>query len=68
MPSGFALFHDVPAGTIFGELDSMAEYKTQFVFKGKKKDIVKVSISNLPYPNQQTDVEIPNDLRDHVIV
>ena len=46
----------------------MIEHKTQFVFKGKREHIDKVSIPNIAYPNQHIDIEIPHGSRDHVIV
>ena len=46
----------------------MIEHKTQFAFKGKREHIDKVSIPNIAYPNQHTDIEIPHGSRDHVII
>ena len=46
----------------------MAEYRTRLAFKGKREQIVKVNISNMVYPNQHIDIEIPHGSRDHVIV
>ena len=46
----------------------MIEHKTQFSFKGKRGHIDKVSIPNIAYPNQHTDIEILHGSRDHVII
>ena len=54
--------------SIYGELDPMVEQRTQFAFKGKREQIIKVNIPDIAYPNQHTDIEIPHDSRDHVIV
>ena len=54
--------------SIYGELDPMVEHRTQFAFKGKKEHIAKVNMPNIAYPNQHTDIEIPDGSRDHVII
>ena len=54
--------------SVYGELDPMAEYRTQFTFKCKRKHIAKVNMSNIAYMNQHIDIEIPRGSRDHVIV
>ena len=46
----------------------MVEHKSQFVFKGKRKLIAKVTMSNIAYPGQHNDIEIPHGSRDHVII
>ena len=46
----------------------MTKHKIQFAFKGKREHIAKVNMSNIAYPNQQIDTEIPHGSRDHVIV
>ena len=33
--------------SVYGELDPMTEQRIQFAFKGKRKYIVKVNISNI---------------------
>ena len=53
--------------TIYGELDRMVEHRTQFAFKGKREHISKVKMSNIAYPSQHIDIEIPHGSRDHVI-
>ena len=54
--------------SVYGELDPMAEHRTQFAFKGKREHIAKINIPNIAYPNQDIDIEIPHGSRDHVIV
>ena len=54
--------------SIYGELDPIAEHRTQFAFKRKREHIAKVNMPNITYPNQHTDIEIPHGSRDHVIV
>ena len=54
--------------SIYGELDPIAEHRTQFPFKGKREHITKVNMPNITYPNQHSDIEIPHGSRDHVIV
>ena len=46
----------------------MPEERTQFPLKGKREHIAKVNISNLAYPSQYINTEIPHDSRDHFIV
>ena len=46
----------------------MVEHRTQFAFKVKRKHIAKVNMPNIAYPNQHIDIEIPHDLRYHVII
>ena len=53
---------------IYRELDSIAEHRTQFAFKGKREHISKVNMPNIAYPNQNIGIEIPHGSRDHVIV
>ena len=43
--------------SIYGELDPMVEYRTQFAFKGKREHIFKVSIPNIAYPGQPMILE-----------
>ena len=54
--------------SVYGELDPMAEHRMQFAFKGKKENIAKVNISNIAYPNQYIDIEIPHGSRYHAII
>ena len=54
--------------SVYGELDPMAEHRTQFAFKGKREHIAKVNVLNIAYPDQHIDIEIPHGSRDHVIV
>ena len=54
--------------SVYGELDPMVEYRTQFAFKGKREHIAKVNMPNIAYPNQHIDTEIPHVSRDHVII
>ena len=51
--------------SFYGELDPMVEHSAQFAFKGERKHIVKVNMSNIAYPNQLIDIEIPYGSRDH---
>ena len=53
---------------VYGELDLMVEYRTQFAFKGKREHITKVNMPNIAYPNQHIDIEVPHGSRNHVIV
>ena len=53
---------------VYRELDPMIEHRTQFAFKGKIEHIAKVSMSNIAYPNQHIDMEIPHGSRDRVII
>ena len=46
----------------------MVEHRTQFAFKCKREHIAKVNMSNIAYPNQHIDIEIPHSSRDHVII
>ena len=52
---------------IYGGLDPMPKHRTPF-FKGKRKHIAKVNVPNVVYLNQNINVEISHDPRDHVIV
>ena len=54
--------------SVYGELDSMVEHRTQFVFRGNRKHITKVNMPNIAYPSQHIDIEIPHGSRDHVII
>ena len=54
--------------SIYGELNTEPEHRTQFASKGKREHIVKVNIPNIGYPNQHIDVEIPAESRDQVVV
>ena len=54
--------------SVYGELDSMVEHRTQFAFKEKREHIAKVNMPNIAYPSQHTDIEIPHGSRDHVII
>ena len=54
--------------SVYRELDSMVEHRTQFVFKGKREHITKVNIPNIACPKQHTDIEIPHGPRDHAII
>ena len=54
--------------SIYGELNPEPEHRTQFAFKGKREQIVKVNIPNIGYSNQHIDVEIPAGSRDQIIV
>ena len=53
---------------VYGKLNSMAEHRTQFVFKGKREHIAKVNMPNIAYEGQHIDIEIPLGSRDHVLV
>ena len=46
----------------------MVEHRAQFVFKGRKEHITKVNITNIAYPSQHIDIEIPHGLRDQLIL
>ena len=46
----------------------MVEHRAQFVFKGRKEYITKVNITNIAYPSQHIDIEIPHGLRDQLIL
>ena len=54
--------------SVFGELDSMVEHRTQFACKDKREHIAKVNMPNIAFPNQHIDIEVPHGSRDHVIV
>ena len=54
--------------SVYRELDSMVEHRTQFAFKEKREHIAKVNMPNIAYPSQHTDIEIPHGSRDHVII
>ena len=54
--------------SVYRELDSMVEHRTQFAFKEKREHIAKVKMPNIAYPSQHTDIEIPHGSRDHVII
>ena len=54
--------------SVYGELDPMVEYRTQFAFKSRREHIAKINIPNIAYPNQHIHFEILNGSRDHVIV
>ena len=58
--------------SIYGELDPMPEHETQFGAKDKGGHIhierAKVNMSNMPCQNQNIDIEILHDSRDHVTV
>ena len=42
--------------SVYGELDPMAEHRTQLAFKGKTEHIAKVNMPNIAFPNQDTDI------------
>ena len=54
--------------SVYGELDPMIEHRTQFAFKGKRKNISKVNIQHIAYPGQHIDIDIPCGSRDNVII
>ena len=54
--------------SVYGELDHIAEHRTQFAFKGKREHIARLNMPNIAYPNQHIDNEILHGSRDHVIV
>ena len=54
--------------SVYGELDPMIGHRTQFAFNGNKEHIAQINISNMAYPSQHIDFEIPHGSRDHVIV
>ena len=37
--------------SVYGELDTMAEHRTQFAFKSKREHIAKVNMPNIAYPS-----------------
>ena len=54
--------------SIYRELDLMPVHdRTQFGFKGRG-NLAKVSMPNMAYLNQHTDIEISHGSRVHVIV
>ena len=54
--------------SVYGELDPMAEHRTQFAFKSKIEHKAKVNMPNIAYPNQHIDIEILHDSSHHAIV
>ena len=54
--------------SIYGVLDPMSEYRTQFAFKRKGEHKAKVKLSNRANLSQKINIEIPYASRDHVIV
>ena len=54
--------------SVYGELDTMVEYRTQFAVKSKRKHIAKVNMPNIAFPNRHIDIEIPHGSRYHLIV
>ena len=61
--------------SVFGELDPMAEQRTQFALKSKREHMAKVKMPNIAYPwhiniayNQQIVIDIPHGSRDHIII
>ena len=54
--------------SVYEELDTIVEHRTQLAFKGKREHIAKINKSNIAYPNQHIDTEIPHGSRDHVNV
>ena len=54
--------------SVYGELDPMAQHRTQFAFKDKREHIPKVNIPNIAYPSQLIDIDIPHGSRDHVTI
>ena len=54
--------------SIYRKLDPMSEYRTEFVFKGKREQIDMVNMPSMAYPNHHIDTEIPHGSRDHVIL
>ena len=49
--------------SVYRELDSMIEHRTQIAIH-----IARVNIPNTAYPNQHIDIEIPHGSRNHVTV
>ena len=41
--------------SIYEELDSMPEHRTQFAFKGKREHIAKVNLPNIVYPDRHIE-------------
>ena len=54
--------------SIYRKLDPMSEYRTEFVFKGKREQIDMVNMPSMAYPNHHIDTEIPHSSRDYVIL
>ena len=54
--------------SVYGELDSMVEHRTQFAFKGRREHIAKVNMPNIVYPNQHIDIDIPHGSKDHLVI
>ena len=55
--------------SIYGELYSMSEHRTQIAFRGKGEHIYKVNIPNIANPIQHFNTEIPHHgSRDYVLV
>ena len=54
--------------SVYGELDPMEEYRTQFAFKGKRYHKANVNMQNIAYLSQHIDIKIPHGSRDHVII
>ena len=54
--------------SVYGELDPMTENRISNAFDGKREHLVKINISNMAYPGQHIDNEIPHGSRDHVIL
>ena len=54
--------------SVYGELNPMAEHRTQFAFKRKGEHIVTTNMPNIAYQKQHIDTEIPHGSRDHVII
>lgn len=46
--------------SIYRKLDPMSEYRTEFVFKGKREHIAMVNMPSMAYPNHHIDTEIPH--------
>ena len=45
----------------------MPEHRTQFAFKDKRERIAKVNITDMAYPSEYINIEIPHGSRDHVM-
>ena len=54
--------------SIYRELDSLVEHRTQFGFNGKREHISKVNIPNIAHPGQHIHIEILHGSRDDVII
>ena len=46
----------------------MIEYRTQFVFNGKREHIATANTPNIAYPGQNFNIIIPQGSTDYVIV